>query len=76
MNLDQSKVNIPWKNLSEEALRGVIEEFVLREGTEYGRSDVALDQKIAQIHHQLTSGKAEIMFDPATETTTIIPIPQ
>jgi uncharacterized protein YheU (UPF0270 family) len=59
---------IPYTELSEEVLRGIIEEFVLREGTEYGRTDVAVETKIDQVKRQLLQGKAVIVFDPETES--------
>ena len=36
---------IPWEKLSGQALEGIIEEYVLREGTDYGQRDFSLDQK-------------------------------
>ena len=33
---------VPWSSLSEDALVGIIEDFVTREGTEYGASDISL----------------------------------
>lgn len=59
---------IPYSELTEEVLRGIIEEFVLREGTEYGRSDVAVETKIEQVKNQLVKGQAVIVFDPETES--------
>jgi len=35
--------------LSPEALRGVIEAFVTREGTDYGAQEVPLDTKVFQV---------------------------
>ena len=64
-------VVVPHTELSAEALRGVIEAFVLREGTEYGSHDVALDVKVAQVLRQLERGDARIVYDPATETIDI-----
>lgn len=65
-------VVIPHTELSEEALRGVLESFVLREGTEYGEREVCLDQKVAQVTRQLQRGEARIVFDPGTETIDIV----
>ena len=65
-------VIIPYTELSEEALRGVLEAFVLREGTEYGERDVPLDQKVAQVARQLRRGEARIVFDPGSETVDIV----
>lgn len=65
-------VVIPYAELSEEALRGVLESFVLREGTEYGERDFSLDQKVAQVTRQLQRGEARIVFDPGTETVDVV----
>lgn len=68
----QPPVEIPHEELSPEALRGVIESFVLREGTEYGERDVSLDTKVAQVLRQLERGEAQIVFDPSSETVDVI----
>ena len=65
-------VAIPYTELSPEALRGVIESFVLREGTEYGERDVALEDKVLQVTRQLRRGEARIMFDPDSETIDVV----
>jgi uncharacterized protein YheU (UPF0270 family) len=68
----QPAVVIPHTELSPEALRGVIESFVLREGTEYGERDVPLDTKIAQVLRQIEWGEAQILFDPNSETVDVV----
>jgi uncharacterized protein YheU (UPF0270 family) len=68
----QPAVEIPHDQLSPEALRGVIESFVLREGTEYGARDVPLDTKVAQVLRQIERGEARIVFDPNTETVDVV----
>jgi uncharacterized protein len=65
-------VEIPHDQLSPDALRGVLEAFVLREGTEYGEHDVPLDTKVAQVLRQLERGEAQIVFDPGTESVTLV----
>ena len=69
---DERHVKIPHRDLSEEALRGVIESFVLREGTDYGQRDYSLEEKIAAVTHQLDRGEAVIVFDPDTATVSIV----
>lgn len=66
---------IPPEELSAEALRGVIESFVLREGTDYGEREHTLEQKVAQVHAQLERGQARILFDPETNTVTLMLAP-
>lgn len=66
-------VVVPHTDLSPELLRGVIEAFVLREGTDYGAVEMSLEQKVARVVRQLEQGKAEISFDPNDETVSIVP---
>jgi hypothetical protein len=67
-------VAVPHAELSAEALRGVAEAFVLREGTDYGERDVSHEQKVAQVIRQLERGEARIMFDPLDLSVTIVPV--
>ena len=66
-------IEIPWRSLSPAALTGLVEAFVLQEGTDYGHSDYSLEEKVASVRTQLSSGKAYISFDPDTETAVIRP---
>ena len=63
---------IPFKELSQEALQGVIQEFVTRDGTDCGESEMPLDTKAKQVLNQLHSGKAVIVYDQKTETCNIV----
>jgi uncharacterized protein YheU (UPF0270 family) len=65
-------VIIPYQNLSPEALHGVIEEFVTRDGTDYGLVEATLDQKINDVMRQVKRGDAVIVYDEATQTTNIV----
>ena len=65
-------MKIPHRQLSEAALRGVVESFVLREGTDYGQCEYSLEEKIAAVMRQLDRGEAVIMFEPDTETVSIV----
>ena len=64
-------VVIPHGELSAEALRGVIESFVLREGTDYGEREYSLEQKVAHVRAQLERGQARILFDPQSNSVTL-----
>jgi uncharacterized protein len=70
---DERRVDVPFTALSQAALLGVVDDYVLREGTEYGSADVSLERKREQVMKQLRSGEAVIVFDEVTETCTIIP---
>jgi uncharacterized protein len=67
---------IPHRLLSPDALRGVIEAFVTREGTNYGAQDVPLAIKVGQVRHQLDTGTAVIVYDEDTDSCTIQPADQ
>jgi uncharacterized protein YheU (UPF0270 family) len=67
-------VAVPHTELSPEALRGVVESFVLREGTDYGERDVPFATKVAQVIRQLERGEVRIMFDPVTQSVQIVTV--
>jgi uncharacterized protein YheU (UPF0270 family) len=69
---EESPVEIPLDQLSSAALLGVIDDFVLREGTDYGTSETSLPQKRQQIMQQLQSGRARLVFDARSESCTIL----
>ncbi len=62
---------IPINKLSAAALKGVIEEFITRRGTDYGAVEASLDTKFKQVKNQLKKGTAVLLFDNETETTNI-----
>ena len=59
-------------DLSPEALRSLVEEFVTRDGTDYGDVESSVDEKIAQVLAQLASGEARIVFDQEAESASIV----
>jgi len=67
----EAPLQIPHTALSADALTGVIESFVLREGTDYGVHEFPLPQKIAQVRSQLERGEAQIWYDPGTRSVEI-----
>ena len=66
------RVIISPQSLSPEALRGVVEDFVTREGTDYGVQEYSLDAKCAAVMRQLQRGDALIVFDTETESVSVI----
>ena len=76
MNDDQDRplppIVVPHTELSADALTGVIQSFVLREGTDYGERDVSFDTKVSQVLRQLERREAEIVYDQNTESIDIV----
>jgi uncharacterized protein YheU (UPF0270 family) len=65
-------VEVPASALSAEALRGLAEEFVTRDGTDYGVRERTLDEKVRDVLRLLERGEAKIMFDPASNSANIV----
>lgn len=65
-------IEIPVEELRPEALRGLVEEFVTRDGTDYGAIERSLEQKIEDALAQLRSGEARVVFDPELESANIV----
>jgi uncharacterized protein len=65
-------VVVPHHALSADALQGLLEAFVLREGTDYGERELSLEHKVAEVRRQLERKEAEILFDPTSETVNIV----
>ena len=66
-------LQIPPELLSPEALRGVLEDFVLREGTDYGEQERSLEQKVDDVKRQLKSGEIVLVWSELHETLNIMP---
>ena len=63
---------IPFQELSPEALQGIIEEFITREGTDYGEMEFSLADKVEQVRQQLLNKQVFILFDEVTQRCNII----
>ena len=66
-----SSHKIPVNKLSSEALQGVINEFISRDGTDYGEMEVSPETNFRQVKDKLETGLAVLIFDDETETTNI-----
>lgn len=62
-------IEIPHDRLSEEALRGLLEEYATRGGYD---SEQPLESRIAELRQGLRSGRLRIVFDPVEETTNVV----
>jgi uncharacterized protein YheU (UPF0270 family) len=65
---------IPHGALAADLLRGVVEAFVLREGTDYGAREFSLEQKVVHVMLQLERGEAQIIFDPKSQSVDLVAI--
>ena len=72
MEDDERFVPVDYRDLSPEALRGLMEEFVSREGTDYGLRERSFEDKVRDVERQLESGEARIVYDPFEERANIV----
>lgn len=70
--LDENYLIVPPDQLSAEALQGVIEEFITREGTDYGEFEFSLADKVEHVRSQLRTKAVQIIFDLRSETCTLM----
>ena len=66
-------MEIPYQVLSPEALTAIIEEFITREGTEYGDREFSVQAKVEQVKCQLVRGGIIVGFDPESQTCQLLP---
>lgn len=65
-------MKVPHQEIPEETLTNLIEEFVTREGTDYGDFDYSVKAKVEHVKQALNNGKAYITFDEETESFSLI----
>lgn len=65
-------VVVPLEKLSDTALVGLIDEFILREGTDYGHSEPSLDEKRSRVRKQLNAGETLVVFDLDEQSASLI----
>jgi len=60
-------VEVPLARLDAPVLQALLGEFASRDGTDYGEVELALEQKIAQLHRKLESSELFILYDMDSE---------
>jgi uncharacterized protein len=65
-------IEVPLSSLSAEAAEGLIDEFITREGTDYGEREHSLAEKRASVQRQLARREVAIVYDFESESTTLV----
>ena len=65
-------IEIPLEAVSPDALVGIIDNFVTREGTDYGANEVGHEAKLERVRKQLERGDVKIVFDPDSESVNLM----
>ncbi|WP_432472016.1 YheU family protein [Amphritea sp. HPY] len=63
---------IPIQQLPADTLRNMIEEFVTRDGTDYGETEVGIEQRVEQVKARLISGEVVVLFSQSTGQCNIV----
>lgn len=71
-DFDDRLIEVPWDALEAETLQRLVEEFVTREGTDYGQQEIDLSTKVQQIIHGLRNRQWLIIVDTAMQSTHIV----
>ncbi len=66
-------IKIPYNQLSQEALQGIIEQYISRDGPDSGHVDIPFQRKAEQVMRNLKTGKAIISYDEKTQSCNIFP---
>lgn len=65
---------IPANQLPQETLRAIIENFITREGTDYGEIEYSLGDKVDQVFLLIKRNKIVILFDEDTESISLMDV--
>ncbi|MEQ8517239.1 MAG: YheU family protein [Chromatocurvus sp.] len=60
-------VRVPPERLPAETLAALLEEYVSRDGTDYGRYDISVAEKRSQLQSRLTTGDLQLLYDADSE---------
>ena len=69
---EEEPIFVPFEELEPDTLRNLAEEFVTRDGTDYGHTKKSLEQKVEGLMQQLRTGEARICFEAKTGSIHIL----
>jgi uncharacterized protein len=64
---------IPYSDIAKDTLLNLIEYYVLREGTDYGDTEVPLATKVQHVLRQLRAGDIVIVYSELHESINLMP---
>lgn len=63
---------VPWREIDAETLDNLLEEYVSRDGTDYGESEVSVETRVGQMRRRLEKGDAFVWVDEDTGDINIL----
>lgn len=70
--ISNRNIVIPISQLQEESINSILEEFITREGTDYGDYEISLQQKVDRLKRQIAQGDVVIVFDSVLESVNLM----
>ena len=64
---------VPWQDIADDTLQRLLEEFVTRDGTDYGEREMAVATRVDQVRDGLRRKLLVIWFNEETEEISILP---
>lgn len=65
-------VEIPYERLDSDTLRRMIQEFVSRDGADWGDVGCTLEDKVEQVLQQLKNKRVKVVFDLKSQTANLV----
>lgn len=65
-------IEVPYRDISPDALQGLLEDFVTRQGYDTAETELTLEDLAGQVRQQLTTGQLTIVYDSVTESVTVL----
>jgi hypothetical protein len=66
-------VEVPYERINAETLKKMVQEFVTRDGADWGDAGCTLADKVEEVLQQLKSRKIQVVLDLKSQTANFIP---
>ena len=68
----EAGVDVPYEQIDKATLNRLLQEFVTRDGADWGDAGCSLEEKCEQVLRQLKAKEVKIVFDLKSQTANII----
>jgi uncharacterized protein YheU (UPF0270 family) len=65
-------IDVPYGRINPDTLRNMIQEFVTRDGADWGDAGCSLEDKVEQVLQQLRDKKVKVVLDLRSQTANIV----
>ncbi|MCB1843116.1 MAG: YheU family protein [Halioglobus sp.] len=60
-------VEVPYQRLPQAVFRALLEEYVTRDGTDYGAQELSLAEKVQRLESQVARADVRLLYDAQSE---------